>query len=152
GLRGGDVLLRYGDTKLTTSADLKPAAEGSEPVGVVAWREGKTQNDLRLSPGKLGVVVSEDPPAVALRKRRELDLLADARTRSALQPLPGTRLEVDAVAALLPRGKATRLLGSQASAQELEALAAAGKLKDYRLLHLATHGTVDPVSAAHSAL
>jgi hypothetical protein len=152
GLRAGDVMLRYGDTKLSTRADLKPAAEGGEPVGVVVWREGKTLDDLRLAPGKLGVVVSEDPPAVALRKRRELDLLADARTRSEVKPLPGTRLEVEAIAALLPKGKATRLLGSRASAQDLEALAASGKLKGYRLLHLATHGRVDPVSAAHSAL
>jgi CHAT domain-containing protein len=44
------------------------------------------------------------------------------------------------------------LLDSDASEQRLDQLAAAGKLKDFRLLHFATHGTVDPTAAARSAL
>jgi tetratricopeptide (TPR) repeat protein len=151
GLRAGDVLLRYGGARLTSRADLK-IAEGGEPVPIEVWRDGKTLDDLRLAPGKLGVVISDDPPAVALRKRHELDLLADTRSRSEVAPLPGTRLEVAAVAGLLPPDRARILVGSQASEQELGALAGSGKLKEFRLLHLATHGTVDPVSAAHSAL
>jgi tetratricopeptide (TPR) repeat protein len=151
GLRGGDVLLSYGGTKLITRADLK-IAEGGDRVPVVVWRDGKTLDDLRLAPGKLGVAVSEDRPAVALSKRRDLELLADARSRGNLRPLPGTRLEVRAITGLLPRDKATVLLGSKASEQELAARAAAGKLKEHRILHLATHGKVDPISAAHSAL
>jgi tetratricopeptide (TPR) repeat protein len=151
GLRAADILLSYGGRKLSTKADLK-IAEAGDPVPIIVWREGKTLDELRLDPGKLGVVISDDPPSVALRKRRELDLLADARVRSGLQPLPGTRLEVAALAALLPKERVTPLLGSQASEQELDALAAAGKLKGFRLLHLATHGRIDPVSAAHSAL
>jgi tetratricopeptide (TPR) repeat protein len=151
GLRGGDVLLSYGGKQLTTRADLK-VAEAGEAIPVTAWRDGKTLADLRLDPGKLGVAISDDPPAVALRKRRELDLLADARSRDGARPLPGTRLEVAALAALLPKDKTTLLLGSKASEQELDKLASAGKLKEYRLVHLATHGTVDPISAAHSAL
>jgi hypothetical protein len=151
GLRGGDVLLSYGSTKLTTKEDLK-LAEAGEAVPIRAWRDGRVLAELRIDPGKLGVVVSQDPPAVALRKRREIELLADARSRDGARPLPGTRLEVAALAALLPKDKTTLLLGSKASEQELDQLAAAGKLKEYRLMHLATHGTVDPVSAAHSAL
>jgi tetratricopeptide (TPR) repeat protein len=151
GLHSGDVLLTYNGSKLTTKADLKLLPEGAG-VPIEVWRDGKTLNDLRLDPGKLGVVISEDAPAEALRKRRELDLLADARVRSGLQPLPGTRLEVAALAALLPKDHVKPLLGSAASEQQLAALAAAGKLKEFRLLHLATHGTIDPVSAAHSAL
>jgi tetratricopeptide (TPR) repeat protein len=151
GLRGGDVLLRYGGTKLVTRADLKVAQDG-DPMPVVVWRNGQTLDDLRIAPGKLGVVVSEDAPAVALRKRRELDQLTDARSRDGAGPLPGTRFEVAAMAGLLPKDKRTLLIGSKASEQELDELAATGKLKDFRLLHLATHGTVDPVSAAHSAL
>jgi tetratricopeptide (TPR) repeat protein len=153
GLRAGDVLLSYAGTRLATRADLKVAAEGGERVPVIVWRDGKTLDELRVAPGKLGVVVSEDPPTVALRKRRELDQLADARVRGdGLAPLPGTRLEVAALAGLLPEDRSTVLLGSQASEQELDALRAAGKLKQYRLLHLATHGTVDPGSARFSAL
>jgi CHAT domain-containing protein/Flp pilus assembly protein TadD len=151
GLRGGDVLLRYGGTKLTTKDDLKLAQAG-EAVPIRAWRDGRVLAELRIDPGKVGVVISQDPPAVALRKRRELELLADARSRDGARPLPGTRLEVAALAALLSKDKTTLLLGSRASEQELDQLAAAGRLKDYRLVHLATHGTVDPVSAAHSAL
>jgi CHAT domain-containing protein/Flp pilus assembly protein TadD len=151
GMHSGDILLRYGDTKLTSKADLKIATEGAA-VPIQVWRDGKTLDDLRLDAGKLGIVVSEDPPAEALRKRRELDLLADARVRAGLQPLPGTRLEVAALAALLPKDRVTRLVGSNASEQRLDTLAASGKLKEFRLLHLATHGTIDPVSAAHSAL
>jgi tetratricopeptide (TPR) repeat protein len=151
GLRGGDVLLSYGGTKLTTKEDLK-LAEAGEAVPIRAWRDGRVLAELRIDPGKLGVVISQDPPALALRKRRDLDLLADARSRDGARPLPGTRLEVAALAALLPKDKTTLLQGSKASEQELDQLAAAGKLKDYRLLHLATHGTVDPTSAAHSAL
>jgi tetratricopeptide (TPR) repeat protein len=151
GLRAGDILLSYAGRQLSTKADLK-VADSSDPVAVIVWRDGKTLNDLRLAPGKLGVAISDDPPAEALRKRRELDLLTDARTRSEVRPLPGTRLEVAAIARLLHEGKSTLLLGSKASEQELDALAASGKLKGFRLLHLATHGSVDPVSAAHSAL
>jgi CHAT domain-containing protein len=44
------------------------------------------------------------------------------------------------------------LLGSEASEQRLDELAAAGTLKGVRLLHFATHGHIDPASAAHSAL
>src|SRR5262249_31408454 len=141
GLRAGDVLLRYGTTKLASKADLKPL-EAGERVPIIVWRDGKLLDDLRVAPSKLGIVVSDDPPAVALPKGRERDVLADARSRADAKPLPGTRLEVAALAALLPEGQATLLLGSHASEQELDALAAAGKLKRFRLLHLATHGQV----------
>jgi hypothetical protein len=152
GLRGGDILLRYGGKQLTTKTDLQIALGGAA-VPIVAWREGKVLDDLRLDPGKLGAVVSDDPPAVALQKRHELDLLADVR-RGSDNParLPGTRLEVAALVNLVGQGKATTLLGSAASKQNLDALAAAGKLKQFRLVHLATHGEVDLVSGPHSAL
>jgi CHAT domain-containing protein len=126
-------------------------AEGvSVPIEV--WRNGKTLGEMRLDPGKLGVVISDDSPAAAMRKHRELEQLADVRHGEKLQPLPGTRLEVAALAALLPKDRVRSMLGSDASEQQLDAMAAAGNLKDFRLLHFATHGTIDPVSAAHSAL
>jgi CHAT domain-containing protein len=151
GLRSGDILLSYNGTLLNKRTDLKTLDKGDH-IPIEAWRDGKTLADLRLAAGKLGVVVSEDSPALALERRRQTQLLADARRRDEVGPLLGTRFEVAALAALLPEGSATLLLGSDASEQRLEKLAATGKLKDYRLLHLATHGTVDPVSAAHSAL
>jgi CHAT domain-containing protein/tetratricopeptide (TPR) repeat protein len=93
-----------------------------------------------------------DAPAVGRREGREQDLVTDSRDRSDVRPLPGTRLEVRALAALLPEGRAEVLLGSDASEQKLGALAASGRLKQFRLVHLATHGMIDPAQAGWSAL
>jgi S1-C subfamily serine protease len=68
GLRGGDILLRYGGKQLTSRADLQ-LAEAGATAPVEVWRDGKVLDDLRLDPGNLGVAVSEDPPSIALRKR-----------------------------------------------------------------------------------
>jgi CHAT domain-containing protein/Tfp pilus assembly protein PilF len=56
-------------------------------------------------------------------------------------PLPGARREVAALAELFPT--ATTWLGSDASEQRLAELIRQGKLKNYRLIHLATHGQLD---------
>ncbi len=64
--------------------------------------------------------------------------------------LPGTRWEVEALARLVPR--TTTLLGSEASEQRLDEWARAGKLRDFRLLHLATHGLIDEQTPARSRL
>src|SRR5262249_38118960 len=61
-------------------------------------------------------------------------------------PLPGTRREVAAIAALFDGPRL--LLGPDASEQQLHALAARGELKGYQVLHLATHGEVDRARAA----
>jgi CHAT domain-containing protein/tetratricopeptide (TPR) repeat protein len=65
-------------------------------------------------------------------------------------PLPGTRWEVQALARLVP-GTAT-LLGSDASEQRLDELARDGRLKAFRLIHLATHGVVDEQTPDRSRL
>jgi tetratricopeptide (TPR) repeat protein len=150
GLQAGDVLLDYGGTLLTKRADLKIAAEG-DTIPITVWRDGQTSS-RRVPPGPLGVVLSADSPAVALRNRQQLDLLADTRVRSGLAALPGTRLEVTALAVLLPSESRIVLLGSDASQQRLKELAADGRLGQFRLLHLATHATIDPSIAAWSAL
>jgi CHAT domain-containing protein/Tfp pilus assembly protein PilF len=137
GLRPGDVLLEYNGKKLSAPADLTPA-EGTERVPLKLWREGKGLAG-RVPAGNLGVVIDKRPLAEALAawRKQEGDLLALGRGQDWL-PLPGTRLEARALAALVPR--TTTLLGSEASQQKLAELAAADKLKDFRLLHLATHG------------
>jgi CHAT domain-containing protein len=135
---------------LTKRADLKVATEG-DSLSVTVWRDGQTSS-RQVRPGPLGVGVSEDPAAVALRNRRQLDLLADARIGSGLAALPGTGLEVAALAALLPPERRTMLLGSEASQQRLNKLAADGRLGQFHLLHLATHATIDAQAAAWSAL
>jgi CHAT domain-containing protein/tetratricopeptide (TPR) repeat protein len=64
--------------------------------------------------------------------------------------LPGTRWEVEILARLVP--KTTPLVGSDASEQRLDELAGDGRLRDYRLVHLATHGVVDEQTPARSRL
>jgi tetratricopeptide (TPR) repeat protein/CHAT domain-containing protein len=56
-------------------------------------------------------------------------------------PLPGARREVAALSELIP--KATTWVGSDASEQRLDELIVQGKLRDYRLIHVATHGQVN---------
>jgi CHAT domain-containing protein len=80
------------------------------------------------------------------------DVTADAgaapRRGPAFAPLPGTRREVEAIAALFP--EADRLLGADASKAQL-----ASRERDlgrYEILHLATHGVVNPQVALQSAL
>ena len=148
GLRPGDVLLEYNGTKLTTAADLV-SPEGSERVPLKLWREGRTLAG-RVPAGKLDVVVDKRAIAEALAawRKRESELLALGR--GDWQPLPGTRLEARALAALVP--KTTALLGSDASQQKLAELAAADKLKEFRLLHLATHGQANSSQPKLTAL
>jgi CHAT domain-containing protein len=67
-------------------------------------------------------------------------------------PLPGTRHEVQAIAALFPTGQATTLLGQDATESNLQQLAQSGALKNYRFLHLATHGKANPDVALSSAV
>jgi CHAT domain-containing protein len=121
-------------------------------VPVVIWREGKTLDSLQVGPGKLGVSLSRDPIALALRRKQELEQLADSRRRDEIQPLPGSRYEVQAIGALFPQGSSQLLLGSDASEQRLDALIARHKLQGFRILHFATHGQIDPVGARQSAL
>jgi CHAT domain-containing protein len=148
GLCPGDVLLRYGDTKLTALTDLK-LAEGGAAVAVQVWRDGR-QLELKVPPGRLGVGLAREPAPLALRQQREADALLRRVRGPDPVPLPGSRREVEALARLF--GQADVLLGSDASEQCLEALAQAGRLKSYRYLHLATHGLIDLAEPQRSAL
>jgi hypothetical protein len=146
GLRGGDVVLAVGGRRLESAADLPEAL--SRLPGVVAWwRDGK-RGSVRLGAGPLGAVVDERSARAAVRAWRRLE---SAVVRgSGHQRLPGTRREVKAIERLA--GSGTTLLGSTASEQELDRLAGAGKLKDFRLVHFATHGEIDWARPERSAL
>jgi CHAT domain-containing protein/Tfp pilus assembly protein PilF len=67
------------------------------------------------------------------------------------RPLPGTRVEVEALRRLFgdPR---TVLTDSEASEQRLHTLANNGELKKYRYLHLATHGEMNDRFPLQSAV
>jgi CHAT domain-containing protein len=64
-----------------------------------------------------------------------------------LSPLPESRNEVESIAAMMPK-PATVLLGHAATRQKFQQL----PLSDYRIVHLALHGLVDPIFPDKSAL
>jgi CHAT domain-containing protein/tetratricopeptide (TPR) repeat protein len=163
GLQPGDVLLSYAGTKLTGPGDLSSAIQkasaasqpddastrGGQGLAVQVWREGRTL-DLTVAPGKLGVMLYQQPAAVAIRVRRETDRLLRSSRDKTYPPLPATRGEVEAIACLF--ADAQKLLGSDASEQRLEQLAGDDQLRRFRYLHLATHGELDPQEGLRSAL
>jgi len=77
---------------------------------------------------------------------------AETTLRSDLfqNPLPHTREEVTAIAALFPRSE--KLLGENANSSQLEELAASDGLKTYDYIHFATHGLANPREAMRSTL
>jgi CHAT domain-containing protein len=66
--------------------------------------------------------------------------------------LPGTRCEVASLQRLFSRAPMKILMDSDASEQQLAALASKGELGTYRYVHLATHGEVDNALPLHSAV
>jgi CHAT domain-containing protein len=110
-----------------------------------AWLRERRRADP--DPGAATLLAVGDPafgPAgVAVAARRD-------GAGTPLPPLPGTRREVEAIAALFAR--AHKLLGPDASERRLAELAGAGGLQAYRYIHLATHAVVDPRRPLQSAL
>jgi tetratricopeptide (TPR) repeat protein len=159
GLRSGDVLLRYGPTKLQSAKDLtaalgaqsntSPEAKAKAPIAVQVWRDGQTL-DLTVRPGPLGVKPDSQPVAEAIRSRRDGDWALRASRGPTFAPLPGTRAEVLAIAGLFD--KPLTLLGTDATEQRFAALAKNSELKQYRYLHLATHGDMNDRIGLQSAL
>lgn len=74
--------------------------------------------------------------------------LEGARRGAGWAPLPGTRKEVEAIAALFP--KAQKLLGADASKNRLTQLEK--DLSGFDVIHLATHGQTDPTVAFNASL
>jgi tetratricopeptide (TPR) repeat protein len=148
GLRSGDVLMRYNRRALRRLADFQEAK--GERVQASAWRNGEVFA-VRLGGGPLGARLDERPLARALPAWREAEALLRGEG-AALARLPGTRAEVEAIAALVGKGKATLLLGSAASEQRLDRLLGDGTLGKARAIHLATHGHIAPHNPEHSAL
>jgi hypothetical protein len=157
GIRAGDVLLAYAGIKQSTLADLKnalskqPAAKSDEElrVPVEVWRHGKTL-PLRVRPGPLGILTSGRPAKEEILAKQDGDRVLLASRGKSRDELPGSRQEVAAIAQLFDRP--LTLVGSEASEQRLDQLANAGELQQFRYLHFATHGEVNPHIALESAL
>jgi tetratricopeptide (TPR) repeat protein len=154
GLRPDDVLLQYGQTPLNAPTDLAPAQASAtgEPIPLSVWRNGKVLQ-LRIRPGKLGVVTADKPAPEALAQRYRSDRrLATRSGNDGWTPLPGTRVEVESLRRLFgPKTELKLLFDSDASEQNLDALASS-ELGHYRYLHLATHGEIDDTVALRSAI
>lgn len=150
----GDVLLKYGAADLPDVPALAKAIgdhAGHKSVPVVVWRENQKGTATRdVEPGKLGVVVANEPAPAAVAARRKLDTLLAARGGN-WKELPGTRVELDQLRRLFG-DKATVLADSAASEHGLNDLRKADGLKRFRFLHLATHGEGNTVRALESSL
>ena len=76
--------------------------------------------------------------------------------RQSFPALPGSRLEVETIANLFNAGGIATapsvLLGSDASESQLVSLAAADILREYNVIHIATHALMDDRVAMRSAL
>jgi tetratricopeptide (TPR) repeat protein len=156
-LQAGDVLVTYAGQDLTSVEQLGKlvaAQAGAKSVVVKVWREGQEQlAERELPPGRLGVILAKEPAREALAARRQADqLLAQLRRGETYAELPGTQVEVARLAQLFdPRHVAT-LTRADATEQRLDDLRRAGALKQYRYLHLATHGQANNDRAFESAL
>src|SRR5262249_13559679 len=155
GIKAGDVLLEYNSKVLKSQSDLAVVPAGDKPIRVPVkiWRDGEVRS-LEIAAGPLGIRSNPNRPAaqVVLAQRAAAEVLHPGARGEALAPLPGTRREVQAVAALFPSGQVTTLLGPDATQTKLQQLAHSGALKAHRYLHLATHGQANPDVALSSAI
>jgi tetratricopeptide (TPR) repeat protein len=149
GIRAGDVLLNYRGTDLHSLDDLDSLLAQPDSTSAVRWRNGDSQT-VTLQAGPLGITFDSRSARAAVRawQRAETPM-----TRSEYyQPLPGTRIEVAALRRLVGSRQSTYLLGSLASEEQLDRINRGGSLRQYRLLHFATHGHIDEDSPVRSAL
>jgi tetratricopeptide (TPR) repeat protein len=151
----GDVLVSYAGIELASVEKLTEAIQAhatAKEVTVTVWREGVDKPFARtVPPGRLGVVLDRQPARDALADRRKADALLASLRGGGWKDLPGTRVEVALLAGLFGPS-ATVLLDSAASEQRLDELRAAGRLRDFRYLHLATHGEGNDHRAFESVL
>src|SRR5262249_39056695 len=103
GIKDGDVLLRYAQTKLNSVADLDSAmgqapkpAGGEKTIPNQVWREGETF-ECKVDPGPLGVVPSKLTAHKAIQAQRELDQLMRRSSAAEFSRLRGAEREMQAV-------------------------------------------------------
>ena len=154
-LRPGDVITSYGEKRIASYEDLVAAIRGTDAsvaqVALEFERDGETKT-VSLKPGRMGVFLAREPPPIAgpkLLQNTAAGVIRSA-TRGGLRPLPGTREEVNALAALIRQSKrptpVATLLGAEATEAALfEACASP------RILHLATHGLIEPDLGARAS-
>jgi tetratricopeptide (TPR) repeat protein len=157
----GDVILQYNGVEIRGSDQLaniirdmaaasRPGTARESPRPEVAtWREGRIHQFL-LDPHPIRMTFDRRSAAEAIGAWRESIRLVRGSRGASLAPLPGTRREVEAVAALFDQS--TVLLGPDATEAELERRASHGELRRYDMLLLATHGVANRRVAMESQL
>jgi CHAT domain-containing protein len=156
-LQAGDVLVAYAGQELTSAEQLGKiltAKKNDKSIVVKVWREGqKKLAERQLAPGLLGVALAKEPAREALTARRQTDQMLAKLTRGDdFTELPGTQVEIARLAALFDSKAVKTLTRADASEQRLDQLRQDGELKQFRYLHLATHGQANNVRAFDSAL
>ncbi len=151
-LRPGDVITAYGRMRTATHEDLVKAIRGIKPetkeIPLTYEREGTTRT-ATLEPGRIGVFLAKEPPPIAGPKVLARVTPGVLRGGS-LARIPGTGDEVRALEKLLEasgkRVSVRTLLREQATE------AALFKASDSpRILHLATHGIIEPDQGARAS-
>ncbi len=155
GVKAGDVLLEYNGKTLRSHSDLAvvPVGDKAIRVPVKLWRDGEIRS-IEIAAGRLGIQSNPNRGVaqVVLARRAADEVLRSGVCSEGLAPLPGTRREVQAIAALFPESQATTLLGAQATESSVQRLAQSGALKRYGFIHLATHGKANPDVAMSSTV
>ena len=105
---------------------------------------------LPLRPAHQEVALRPRPSAPVIDASREVEAVLRGSRGVWFEPLPGSRREVQAIAGLF--GQSTVHLGSDASEQSLESLRVSGRLSEFAVIHLATHGRIDDLTPMNSRL
>jgi CHAT domain-containing protein/tetratricopeptide (TPR) repeat protein len=135
----------------------RPLTASYVPSGTIyAWlRERRVERNIAGrsgGPGKLLAVGNPVLPSSAPVAQPSLRSPAEGTTglvsrlnrrRDKLGPLPGTEKEIQAIAGLFKTPAPTLLLGADANERNLNQLARDGAMKQFDVIHLATHGIVD---------
>jgi tetratricopeptide (TPR) repeat protein len=156
-LRPCDVLVAYAGEELTSQEQLGKliaARAGEATIVVKVWREGQEKlAERELPPGRLGVLLANEPARQAITTRRQTDQMLAKLTRGdGYAELPGTQVEIARLTALFDAKMVTKLTRADATEERLDELRKAGALKQYRYLHLAMHAQANDVRAFDSAL
>jgi tetratricopeptide (TPR) repeat protein len=156
-LKAGDVLVSYAGTKLNRVEELgKLVAENAmkKEVTIEFWREADDKVVPRdIAPGRLGVLLDKEPAREAIAAKRKHDVMMATLTRGEeWSELPGTSLEVAELKKLFGDAGNKYLTRSDASEQNLDAMRKKDELKNYKYLHIATHGKTDNFIAFNSKI
>ena len=150
GVQPGDVVISFDGSPTKDLPSLLALVRARQPskdkIRVEIDREGAPHTFL-FDPGSLGLYLAGEPPPIAgpriLAAQLGSGVQRGTDMRASLAPLPGTKREIatiEATARATRRGiRFTTLVGGAATERALYELAQAP-----RILHLATHGLVDP--------